>query len=415
VAASGDFVEPRRLGVLDGLRGLAVLLVLWYHVWEISFLPAPVSWLQFVPETGFIGVTLFFYLSGFVIVYPFVREWLAGGPPQRWGEFAWRRFIKIVPSYVLFIGVAYALGYAQKQPGAWAPADIATHLLFVHTWFPQTYGTISGVLWTLAVEVEFYCIFPLVWWCFRRNPWLTTAGAVLIAAVWRAWLAHCCMQTWFPEYSENLPGYLDIFLFGSISAYAYVRFGPVRSRAGSLVSAAAGLAGAAWLVVLLQSLYAYRLADQWAGVWQIDRRPMLGAAFSVMALGFLWAPRWWQRLLDNPPLRYLATISYNLYLYHQMLARELLAWRIPPYVGPANYDPVWQPQFTAIAFASTIAQATIVTFGFERPLLRVRPPWARRRHNGALASSCDSNDNAQTRSSKSRSRSPSSPLPPAPP
>jgi peptidoglycan/LPS O-acetylase OafA/YrhL len=378
VAASGDYLEPRRLGVLDGLRGIAVLLVLWYHVWEISFLPAPVDWLQFVPETGFIGVTLFFYLSGFVIMYPFVRHWLAGGPPQRWGEFAWRRFIKIVPSYVLFIVVAYAIGFAQKQPGASAPADIVTHLLFVHTWFPQTYGTISGVLWTLAVEVEFYIVFPLVWWFFRRNPWLTTAGAVLIAGAWRAWLAHCCMATWFAEYSENLPGYLDIFLFGAISAYSYVRFRPFRWRGGGIASAILSMAGVAWLIWLLQSLYAYRMADFWSSVWQIDRRPLLGAAFSLLALGFLWAPRWWQWLLDNPPLRFLATISYNLYLYHQMLARELLAWRIPPYIPPAQYDPVWQPQFTAVAFAATIAQATIVTYVFERPLLRVRPPWSRR-------------------------------------
>jgi peptidoglycan/LPS O-acetylase OafA/YrhL len=202
---------------------------------------------------------------------------------------------------------------------------------------------------------------------------------VLIAGAWRAWLAHCCMPTWFAEYSENLPGYLDIFLFGAISAYSYVRFRPFRWRGGGIASAVVSIAGVAWLAWLLQSLYAYRLADLWSSVWQIDRRPLLGAAFSVLALGFLWAPRWWQWLLDNPPLRFLATISYNLYLYHQMLARELLAWRIPSYVTPAQYDPVWQPQFTAVAFAATITQATLVTYVFERPLLRVRPPWSRRK------------------------------------
>ena len=68
MAASGALHEPRRLGVLDGLRGIAVLLVLWYHIWEISWLQ-PVSWLVFVPATGFLGVTLFFFLSGFVITH----------------------------------------------------------------------------------------------------------------------------------------------------------------------------------------------------------------------------------------------------------------------------------------------------------------------------------------------------------
>ena len=72
MAASGTLHEDARLGVLDGLRGIAVLLVLWYHVWEISWLATP-PWLAFLPATGFIGVHLFFFLSGFVISYPFIR------------------------------------------------------------------------------------------------------------------------------------------------------------------------------------------------------------------------------------------------------------------------------------------------------------------------------------------------------
>src|SRR6202044_3361742 len=116
MAASGALHEESRLDVLDGLRGIAVLLVLWYHVWEISWLRAPLPWLQFVPETGFVGVHLFFFLSGFVIVYPFVRAAATGRPQPGWAHFAWRRFIKIFPSYALSIGVAFALGYAQTQP-----------------------------------------------------------------------------------------------------------------------------------------------------------------------------------------------------------------------------------------------------------------------------------------------------------
>src|SRR5271165_2361161 len=91
-----------RLGVLDGLRGIAVLLVLWYHVWEISWL-SPGSMLAFIPATGFVGVTLFFFLSGFVISYPFVTAQAQGKPRPSWRHFARRRFIKIVPSYVLSI------------------------------------------------------------------------------------------------------------------------------------------------------------------------------------------------------------------------------------------------------------------------------------------------------------------------
>jgi peptidoglycan/LPS O-acetylase OafA/YrhL len=377
MAASGTLYEEKRLGVLDGLRGVAVLLVLWYHVWEISWLPAPAPWLQFVPETGFVGVTLFFFLSGFVISYPFVRAAVAERAQPNWSHFAWRRFTKIVPSYVLSIAFAYAIGYAQNQPGASTAPDLVSHLLFVHTWFPDRYGTINGVLWTLAVEVEFYCLFPLIWWCFRRAPWLTAATMIAIAFVWRIWFARCCFNSIFTTYEENLPGYLDIFASGMLSSYAFVRFGQPARRGLAFLAPAIALVGIAALGALLENLYAFRFADQWAGVWQVDKRPLFGAAFAAIALGSLLSPRWWQILLDNPPLRFFAAISYNLYLYHQVIARELFARQIPPYVSDPHYDPGWQVRYTEIAFAVTIAQAAVVTYLFERPILRLEPPQSR--------------------------------------
>jgi peptidoglycan/LPS O-acetylase OafA/YrhL len=374
MAASGTLHEEPRLGVLDGLRGVAVLLVLWYHVWEIAWLATP-PWLAFLPATGFVGVQLFFFLSGFVISYPFVRATLHRRPQPAWANFAWRRFIKIVPSYVLSIAVAYAIGYAQVQPYASPVPDVLAHLLFIHTWFPARFGSINGVLWTLAVEVEFYCIFPLIWAFFKRQPWITAAGMIAIAWIWRAAMAQCCYDTLFAQYEENLPGYLDIFAFGMIGAYAFARFGDRwRASRATNVSPAIALIGIVALLALLENLYGYSLHDQWAGVWQIDRRPLLGAAFLIVALGSLASPRWWQILLDNPPLRFLATISYNLYLYHQLIARELFWHQIPAYAGDPHQDRTWQERYTACAFAITIAQAALVTYGFERPLLRLRLP-----------------------------------------
>ncbi len=374
MAASGTLHTSTRLGVLDGLRGIAILLVLWYHVWEISWL-SPWPWLQFLPATGFVGVHLFFFLSGFVISYPFVRATLSASREPSWGHFAWRRFIKIVPSYLLSIGVAYAVGYAQRQPNASLVPDLVTHLLFIHTWFPLRYGTIDGVLWTLAVEVEFYCIFPLIWWCFKRQPWLAAGVMVAIAWYWRVALSTCCFMTLFPQYEENLPGYLDIFAFGMIAAYVYTRFGS-RLRAPWVRYAAplVTLASVTFFLVLLQNLYALRFHDQWAGVWQINNRPLLGAAFTIVALGFLVSPRWWQAVLDNAPLRFMAAISYNLYLYHQLVARELVWHHIPPYTGVPHRNPKWQVDYTGAAFAMTIAQAALVTFCFERPLLKIQQP-----------------------------------------
>lgn len=364
----------KRLGVLDGLRGIAVLLVLWYHVWETTFLSAPWPWLEFVPETGFIGVHLFFFLSGFVIVYPFARAAWGSGTQPTWRGFASRRFFKIVPSYLLSIVIAYAIGYAAQvsMTGNDVLKDVGTHLLFIHTWWPQTYGGINGVLWTLAVEVEFYALFPLIWWCFKRAPWWTFGGMVVTALLWRQGLAHCCYNGVFGQWEENLPGYLDIFGFGMLSAYLWTRYGgkadSARSRA---VGTIAGIAGFVLLVVLLQSMFDYRHEDQWSSVWQINRRGLFGLAFAVIALGSLAGANWWKAILANPVLTFLAAISYNLYLYHQIIIREMVWHHIPPSSAPdEHFDLQWQLLFSYLAFGVTIGCTALVTYAFERPIVR---------------------------------------------
>jgi peptidoglycan/LPS O-acetylase OafA/YrhL len=381
-----------RLAVLDGLRGIAVLLVLWYHIWEISWLPAPLASLQFIPETGFIGVDLFFFISGFVIVYPFVKAQLHGEGPPTWLHFAYRRAIKIVPSYVLCIVVLIVIGYAHFASAGEAARDVITHLLFIHTWFPDTAGAINGVLWTLAVEVQFYALFPLLWWCFSRNPWATAGTMLLLALGFRSYGAACCLHTTATLMLENLPSYFDTFAFGMISALLYVRWRErVHSGAQRLTATAAAIAGFAALALLLQNLWAMRLVPDWSTAWEIHNRTLIGASFVPIALGSLLSIRLWQRTIANPVLLFLGVISYNLYLYHQALARELLAWHIPPFRGSDQHaDPHWEFTYTVVAFTLTILQAAVVTYAFERPLLRIpleywQRRWSHRREMRALS------------------------------
>jgi peptidoglycan/LPS O-acetylase OafA/YrhL len=381
-----------RLAVLDGLRGIAVLLVLWYHVWEISWLPAPLASLQFIPETGFIGVDLFFYISGFVIVYPFAKALFHKEAPPSWGHFAYRRAMKIVPSYVLCIIALIAIGYAHFASAGEGARDIITHLLFIHTWFGDTAGTINGVLWTLAVEVQFYVLFPFIWWFFRRNPWITAAVMIVAALAFRSYGAACCLHTSAGLMLENLPSYLDTFAFGMLSAYLYVGWRErIHSGWPRIAATAAAVAGFAIAIVLLQNLWATRLIPDWSTVWEIDNRTLVGASFVFIALGSLLSVRLWQRIVANPVLLFAGVISYNLYLYHQAFARELLAWHIPAYRGTDQHaDPHWEVTYTIVAFAFTIAQAALVTYAFERPLLRIPMEWWQRwlsrvRRAGALS------------------------------
>jgi peptidoglycan/LPS O-acetylase OafA/YrhL len=136
--------------------------------------------------------------------------------------------------------------------------------------------------------------------------------------------------------------------------------------------------------VLLIGMFEHRTDPQWQIAPQIYTRALYGLAFGAIALGSLCAPALFQLLLANAPLRFLALISYNLYLYHQLVAREMVMHYIPPYVGDPHFDAAWQLRYTILAFIVTIAQAAFVTYLFERPLLRIRPPrlfWLARGHS----------------------------------
>ena len=366
-----------RLGVLDGMRGIAVLLVLWYHVWEISWQPAPWPWLQFVPETGFIGVQLFFFLSGFVITYPFLRAQMTGAPAPSWQHFAFRRFIKIAPSYLLSIAIAYLIGYAAGQNYVKLPLwqELGSHLLFLQSWWQPTIGSINGVLWTLTVEVEFYLLFPLTWFLFRRWPWPTGALLIGISIAWRSYWAHCCSHAVFQLMGFNLPAYLDMFACGMLCAWTFVHFGhKVRESNWTWSMPVVALAGCGLFVWLLEAIFGFRLADAWEQAGMIHTQGLYGFAFALIAFGSLCAPAVWQVLLANPVLRFFAIISYNLYLYHQMIARELVFAHWPAFSGDPHSDPHWQFTYTWVALTVTIAQAALVTYLFERPIMRIPDP-----------------------------------------
>ncbi len=89
----------------------------------------------------------------------------------------------------------------------------------------------------------------------------------------------------------------------------------------------------------------------WQIALQIYTRPLYGLGFAAIALGIAGRPAAWRLLLDNAPLRFLGIISYNLYLYHQMIAREMVRLHLPPYNGDPHYDPAWQVHYTILAFA----------------------------------------------------------------
>ena len=368
-----------RLAALDGLRGIAIALVLWFHLWQITWLRADVPFggghvnFNAIPEAGFLGVDLFFFISGFCLFMPYADALARGAPVPSLVDFAYRRALKIVPSYVLAIFGMTALGFAHFGSLGEAAREIVRHLLFVHVWFPESYGSINGVLWSIGVEVQFYVIFPLVAWCALRRPFATFAVLALVANSYRFGAREAHDVT---HLMNQLPATLDLFGAGLLAAYGHRMLeakAPHVARRRTLWTLVA-LVGFALGAVVLRGAYDARLQPDWPYRWLVAGRSLLVFALPLATVGSLFAWPAWQRVLANPALVFLSLVSYNLYLWHAAVARALFDARIPAWHGADPHaDRGWGLAFTFVAFASALSVATILTYALERPLLRARP------------------------------------------
>ncbi len=205
-----------RLDVLDGLRGFAILLVVWYHARLVS----GQSFGPFDPivQAGYLGVDLFFFVSGFCLFYPYAKCARDGKPQPSTRRFFQRRLLKIVPSYLLALFTFAALYHAQFGTFSNLAMHVAAHLAFVHTLLPATFGSISGPLWTIGVEVQFYLIFPLIVPWFRRSPLLGYAALFVLAETYRLAIGAFAPAPSF-WWINQLPAFVDVFGAGMLAAY----------------------------------------------------------------------------------------------------------------------------------------------------------------------------------------------------
>lgn len=350
--------EPSRLSVLDGLRGIAIILVLlthfngWFPAPPFQVGPLSIDFKPLISNGGY-GVDLFFFLSGFCLFYPYIRAFIAGSSPPTLLHFMYRRAAKIAPSYVLAIGIFTFTGYATYHSVQDAVVQILRHLMFIHTWFPDSWGSISGVFWSLGVEVQFYILFPLIVGMMLRRPLLTFILALLCASLSRLFLP-------FPFSGmegftgRQLPSEIDLFVSGMFAATLF--YAPfVRRYAADkqFLWAWTLLAAAGVLLFILAEELGYHMSGS-------DRMyryavPLLDVAFIAVTLGTSFGFRLWRLLFANPLLTFFALISYNLYLYHVTFRDEFRNW------GGTLYS---------VLFFS-ILLASILTFCMERPLLRL--------------------------------------------
>jgi peptidoglycan/LPS O-acetylase OafA/YrhL len=348
--------SAERLDVLDGLRGLAIALVVWYHAWLVS--GQGITGLNFVAEAGFLGVDLFFFISGFCIYFPYARaqrEGRAGPTVQR---FFTRRAVKILPSYLLALAVFAIVYHARFASPAEAAVQIASHLAFVHTLSPLTFGAISGPLWTIGVEVQFYLLFPLICPLFRKSPIVAYGALVGFAETYRVVVGQAGLGSTF-LYINQLPAYLDVFGSGMFAAYILTTVGrPATATSrrlytlGSLAAFALALAGLAEVAAISRNTDINAAYD-----WVNALRIAIGPLCIALALSTSFAVRRWRAILTTRAFIFLSMISYNLYLWNL----EIAVWyRQAGFSASATF---------VLGIATALCLATAITYAIERPIL----------------------------------------------
>ncbi|HEY6235369.1 MAG TPA: acyltransferase family protein, partial [Candidatus Elarobacter sp.] len=157
-------------------------------------------------------------------------------------------------------------------------------------------------------------------------------------------------------------------------AFAYVAIATHRPRLAQRrwVFTALSAAGFVALWLLVTNCDFHRSDHEWPQLWSVEWRSALALACLAAGLGSLFAVRGFQLVLANRVLLFLAAISYNLYLWHQPIARALVQHHLPPYATPDPHDdPHWQLVYWAVAIPVVVAVSALITFGFEQPVLRL--------------------------------------------
>lgn len=342
---------------LDGVRGIAVLSVVMFHFLQRQ----GVGYLGVLASCGWIGVDIFFVLSGFLITSILYEQ---RGAENYFRNFYMRRILRLFPLYYfLFLGTFLLTPLFDIH---WKLGHLA--MLFYGANFVLPFDSSLSIIgpfdffhvWSLAVEEQFYMIWPwLVGSRLKRGTLqnICLAG-IFVAPALRFLLLHVDVQPWFIY--QSLPTRMDSLLVGA--ALALIPLPSLRT---------ARIVGAAALLV-------YGLLTWWGHSMFFLSRPIQGAGYSALALlsGSLLVLSFYpttivHRVCSWSVLRFYGKYSYGLYLWHYLFSK------------PFGILTVWVQRRVSVPFVSSLLSfglillcSTLVAVAsyrlIERPFLQLK-------------------------------------------
>ncbi len=352
------YLSRRHFGSLDGLRCLCIAAVLWHH----SPLFDPGQMPLRLLERGFLGVDLFFVLSGFLITTLLLREEAREGQFSIAG-FYWRRVLRILPVYFLIVTALSVYYVVLKGETQYAPL-IKFYYLFMANFLTEDIPLLAPT-WSLSVEEQYYLIWPLVLLLTLHmrhiRGWLLAVAIVVCASAqqWGMWPG--------PFRSEHavwaLPGgAYEAILLGSLLAVV------LNDRRGfRVLSRALGARWSAvlWVAVLIAALEFLPV--------DLTGWPQIVVHLIMMLLLGSLVVREDNVLRPVLSLRAVArvgAVSYGIYLYH-LIGLDFTT-RGLAFLGIVKGDPVWALLVTVGYVPVSIAIAELSFRTYERYFLSLK-------------------------------------------
>lgn len=328
-----------RLRSIDALRGAAAIAVVLYHaivqgseVVPKNLLRYPVQAAQLLSSFGFIGVFLFFVISGFCIHLQWARAKANGQETTlSFGQFWKRRLRRLYPPYL--IAIALYIGLTAWSAGInvthFFVYDVVMHLLMLHNLDPKTCYSINGVFWTLAIEEQLYLAYFLLLFLRIRFGWTTTLTICLLARLgWMAFSHFVWLKTGFGlPVPEAALSHWFTWALGAVGVEAYFGLVRVPRWAKNIPLAVVLIVGAAVLGNYLPSIPKDTFWHEFS--WFLIH-PLWGIGFFIVVNRAVSAEAGWTSQLRLPTLvsifSTLGVFSYSIYLVHELVIMQSWRW-----------------------------------------------------------------------------------------
>jgi peptidoglycan/LPS O-acetylase OafA/YrhL len=358
---------------VDGLRFIAIGAVLLFHFGHYASEKLgeragadqePIArWFAWLTEPGFVGVQIFFAISGLILGLPFARAALAGGQPVGIKAYFLRRVTRLEPPYIINLLLWTALIVVIADGSL---ADLLPHLIasivYVHAFTFGEPSIINSAAWSLEIEVQFYLLAPILAVVYsirstvRRRAILV--ASICMAGAWQSWLDHPSASN--PFLGLTLAHQLHWFLVGMLVADLKVarwETGGEPTRSDAFVADMLGIIGLGGLWWLLNQ-----------GPSAVPVAQLVGPFLVLLLLRAALRGSMVRWTLTRPPIYLIGGMCYTIYLYHPLI-KSGFGKAILPYVatGSPTLDAV---TIVLLLSGVTISICTVLFVLFERPFMR---------------------------------------------